>query len=287
MKSAVLFLIPVFGASISFGQNIGIGTDAPAFKLDVNGRIRIRHTNSTAGIFFDGPVNTQVGFIGTFDNNTIGMYGSVSGWSLLLNTQTGNVGIGTTAPTSDLDLNGLLRLRGGAPTNGAVLVSKDASGNTNWQRVYAFRTEGLFGNSDIIFSANQTSQLSFNNILAYNEGLVYLPNSSQFSVPVKGIYNFTVNVETYPNVSGKAGAVNLRLMRTRNGVSTILAKHYNSVYITDVNNYMPEMTRTITGDFKLEAGDIIWVQLNTAQSTIVYGAPESTNFCGRLVTQFF
>jgi hypothetical protein len=232
-------------------------------------------------------VNTQVGFIGTFDNNTIGMYGSVSGWSLLLNIQTGNVGIGTTAPTSDLDLNGLLRLRGGSPTNGAVLVSKDASGNANWQRVYAFRTEGLSGNSDIIFSANQTSQLSFNNILAYNEGLVYLPNNSQFSVPVKGIYNFTVNVETYPNVSGIAGNVNLRLMRTRNGISTILAKNMNSVFVSDVTNYRPEITRTITGDFKLEAGDIIWVQLNTAQSTIVYGAPESTNFCGRLVTQFF
>ncbi|MFW5658826.1 MAG: hypothetical protein ACOCZ8_02475 [Bacteroidota bacterium] len=45
-------------------------------------------------------------------------------------TETGNVGIGTTAPTAALDVDGALRFRTGA-TDGYVLTS-DASGNASW-----------------------------------------------------------------------------------------------------------------------------------------------------------
>lgn len=42
-----------------------------------------------------------------------------------------NVGIGTTAPTAPLDVNGAVRIRGGAPAAGRVLTS-DANGNASW-----------------------------------------------------------------------------------------------------------------------------------------------------------
>jgi hypothetical protein len=45
---------------------------------------------------------------------------------------TGNVGINTTSPTTTLDINGQIRVRGGAPANGKVLTS-DANGNATWQ----------------------------------------------------------------------------------------------------------------------------------------------------------
>lgn len=44
----------------------------------------------------------------------------------------GNLGLGTTAPTSQLDLTGQIRIRGGAPAAGRVLTS-DANGLATWQ----------------------------------------------------------------------------------------------------------------------------------------------------------
>ncbi len=45
--------------------------------------------------------------------------------------RTGNVGIGTTTPTQKLDIDGQVRIRGGAPGAGKVLTS-DANGNATW-----------------------------------------------------------------------------------------------------------------------------------------------------------
>lgn len=45
-----------------------------------------------------------------------------------------NVGIGSIVPTAKLDVDGLVRIRGGAPGAGKVLTS-DASGNATWQNV--------------------------------------------------------------------------------------------------------------------------------------------------------
>ncbi|MBX2902532.1 MAG: tail fiber domain-containing protein [Chitinophagales bacterium] len=44
----------------------------------------------------------------------------------------GNVGIKTPSPTSALDVNGNVRIRGGSPAAGKVLVSTDANGNATW-----------------------------------------------------------------------------------------------------------------------------------------------------------
>ncbi len=44
---------------------------------------------------------------------------------------TGNVGIGTTSPTTNLDVNGTIRIRGGSPGSGKVL-SSGADGTASW-----------------------------------------------------------------------------------------------------------------------------------------------------------
>jgi len=45
----------------------------------------------------------------------------------------GNVGIGTTAPTQKLDINGQIRIRGGGPAAGRVLTATGADGTATWQ----------------------------------------------------------------------------------------------------------------------------------------------------------
>ena len=90
---------------------IGTGSTSPAFKLDVDDRIRIKSGPGTsAGVWFNNINNTAtIAFMGTYDANTTGIYGNVSGWGLLMNTNTGNVGIGTATLTSKFNVNGSIR----------------------------------------------------------------------------------------------------------------------------------------------------------------------------------
>jgi hypothetical protein len=49
--------------------------------------------------------------MGIADDFTTGFYGNVSGWGLIMNTNTGNVGIGTLNPTYKLSVNGDIRTK--------------------------------------------------------------------------------------------------------------------------------------------------------------------------------
>jgi hypothetical protein len=95
--------------------NVGIGTTVsnPLYKMDIGDRIRLRSgTGSSAGIWMNDPTNTNViAFMGIADASTTGFYGSGSGWGLTMNTNTGNVGIGTLNPTYKLSVNGNVRAK--------------------------------------------------------------------------------------------------------------------------------------------------------------------------------
>ncbi|HUR31435.1 MAG TPA: tail fiber domain-containing protein, partial [Saprospiraceae bacterium] len=88
--------------------NVGIGTNSPAYILDVNGRMRIRHNVNTSGIWFNNSTNSDdVGFVGMQDNSHIGLYGdNGAGFKLVMNTTTGNVGVGVAAPTRAFEVKG-------------------------------------------------------------------------------------------------------------------------------------------------------------------------------------
>jgi hypothetical protein len=98
-----LFLFPVcsFLMFVAAAQNVGIGTTTPQYRLDVNGRMRIRSGGGSAGIWLNNNANdASPAFVGMESDNVVGFYGAgaPNGWGFTMNTVSGNIGIGTSVP---------------------------------------------------------------------------------------------------------------------------------------------------------------------------------------------
>jgi len=129
--------------------NVGIGTTSPAsgtklnivgggaasIDLSVNGRIQTGDANGAGGFFTNG--TTDDSFVGNnFSSsnniNNVGFWTNGVGWSAFnIVKSNGYVGINTQAPTTNLDVAGLIRIRGGNPAAGSVLKT-DANGLAYW-----------------------------------------------------------------------------------------------------------------------------------------------------------
>lgn len=104
---------PATAMDIKPNGNIGIGVTDQAYRLDVAGRMRVRSggdNNTSAGIYFNTNANTAPGaFVGMQTDNQVGFWGSGNGWSFVVNTTNGNVGIGTVSSHAPLQLgNGVV-----------------------------------------------------------------------------------------------------------------------------------------------------------------------------------
>jgi hypothetical protein len=119
------------GAEFRGSVSVGVTDPLYIYKMDIADRIRIRSgsVSSTAGIALNNSNNSLVSaFIGTNDLDMVGIYGSVSGWGLLMNTNTGAVGIGYQFPVAGYRLSvlgnqyidGLMKTSGGAEIGGDI-----------------------------------------------------------------------------------------------------------------------------------------------------------------------
>ncbi len=283
-------------AEVSNAQNnVGIGTTTPIVKLDVAGRLRLQHNaGETAGIYFDGTSSPQRSFIGTINNDHVGIYGAVAGWKFAFNVNNGFVGIGDANPTTTLDVNGGFRLRGTFPSKGHVLTSVDASGNADWQAPVAFKVSGLLNGASQNVNQISWTKVMFNSSLNYNIGLNFQPLLSQFLVAEKGVYSFTFQL-TY-DLNYYLHANTARLMRNRNGnISSINDFIYLRGGIDDngeisyTNGYIHS---SYEGNF--EAGDIVWLEVyidgpmdqNQVAKTSVNLWSNYSWFAGHLVARF-
>ncbi len=97
--------------SIVTSGKVGIGTSAPAQKLDIkNGRMRFTGSvtgGDAHGIEFTNNAGTEIrSFIGVLNDNTMGFYGFAgSGWSFLWDAVDGSVRIGTAQKATGYMLN--------------------------------------------------------------------------------------------------------------------------------------------------------------------------------------
>jgi hypothetical protein len=284
----------ILSASL-FAQNVGIGTSSPGYKLDVAGRIRVRHNaGQTAGIWFDGATLANKSFIGTLNDTTFGIYGGGAGWTIHMNTETGYVGINTALPTAELDINGVLRLRGSFPKKGSVLTSNDNAGNAAWADPVAFRVTGLSGGTDQSIAGDAWTQVMFNSTATYNLGLNYQGFLSQFLVAENGIYSFTAQLAFAEHVAMYRG---IRLMRNRNGsISTLTQQNQHTAQWTDGVVLLP-LDGLLAYEGQLQQGDVVWVEVyirkpimvsssrSYVNSTVLSTNTLSTWFAGHLVAR--
>ena len=157
--------------TIDGNGNVGIGTSTPATQLEVNGQVKI-----SGGSPASGKVLTCDGVgLATWQNpayslNGTNMYlvrfnGTNAGETSQIIDNGTNVGINTTSPTERLDINGSIRIRGGNPGNGKILVS-DNSGVASWQPLTAsnYTLNNAYdgngaGNGRIINATNGTVEI--------------------------------------------------------------------------------------------------------------------------------
>ena len=134
--------------------NIGIGliSSAPAYNIDaVFNTDAIFHLLGKGGSFNRSIFNldknnfstdqaaiqyslndTAQWLVGTLNNNNYRIFNFNSGNDdFVINYTTDNVGIGTPTPSAKLEVNGQIKITGGGPGAGKVLIS-DATGLASW-----------------------------------------------------------------------------------------------------------------------------------------------------------
>jgi hypothetical protein len=118
MKKSINVLVQFFTCSCLLAQNIGIGTTSPEYKLDVNGRMRVKtgtigNNSTSSGIWLeDYRTGINRAFVGMQDSIRFGVYGSGAngiGWGFNFNAVSGDVslpsgsiGLGTITPGYDI-----------------------------------------------------------------------------------------------------------------------------------------------------------------------------------------
>ena len=155
--------------------NTAIGNITPQYILDVADRIRLRgigNASSTAGIWFNNITNSStMGFLGVYDDNSLGFYGNGgAGWGFVMNTNSGNVGIGTVSPTQKLQVIGNICATGSISTCSDIRYKTAVTpvGNTldavmaihpiyyHWKK--EFKDKGFTDARQIGFSAQEVEQ---------------------------------------------------------------------------------------------------------------------------------
>ena len=172
--------------------NVGIGTTSPSYKLDVAGNIRVDST-SVAQIFLDSAASNDA--VLNFHENAsqkgkIGYDTSLGGIALVAGSGAfstadmvlldgGNVGIGTTSPTTTLDVRGDIKAEGAnTPTISVKDTTNDLVGRLRAANSYVYLTAD---HGDTVNSSRIVFQVDGDSSAYVTNGLFAAETSVQFT----------------------------------------------------------------------------------------------------------
>ena len=216
---------------------VGIGTNSPSSRLEIYGdqqNVEISNTSETdAGIIFNDAQATGSQYAkityGCGDNDL--NFLNASSTPRMVIESSGEVGIGTTAPTATLQVNGTFRYVDGNQAADKVLVS-DANGNATWQSLaqntYGTNNQGVSGTTDATLSSSSFVDMP-------EMSITFTPNHSV--VYVYFTFSAYANASAYP-----MEYVDFRILRngTVIGGSNCLVEDYDDVdgVVTSFNGAM-------------------------------------------------
>lgn len=227
----------VNGTQMDFSQSLSVTTvqTVPANKVWKIESVFFQNPNGAGtawNLAGNSGTNPPTSFIGTTDPKDVVI--KTNNNEIVRVTSSGNVGIGTPAPTAKLEVNGQIKITGGSPGDGKILTS-DASGTASWQSgsvlqvVYAEVTIPMVGTGTIPFD---------NTIPQITEGYEFLTAtitpksaSSYLLVEVNTMMSETVN-----HSDQLTGAI-FRDSNPNAIVAAFTDLSWNSVSVGSANNY--------------------------------------------------
>jgi hypothetical protein len=200
--------------------NVGIGTSTPAARLDVaggggdtidlnvNGRVRTGDSAGQGGVWLNG---TETQFVGQINTTTLGFWNG-GDWRVAVDNS-GNVGIGTSAPAQKLEVDGAVYTNG--EYSGFIA---DAFGDSRVGLIkYPYHFAGIWRTTDSpleIGRVNVTSlpgaPTSFTtDIFVSGNGFVGIGTSSPYvPLTVNGATGYYINANYYYITQGGTGPAN-------------------------------------------------------------------------------
>ena len=239
--------------SITNGGSVGIGTAAPASLFTVSGgestangknaAIQISNTASGGANWY-----LRAGATGT--NTPAGGLSIANDGAYVMDIDnTGNIGIGTSTPSTLLHVNGKLTISDGTQGNGKILMS-DANGKASWTSNTkalnpSFKVQGNAGQS---VGYNEEIQLNFTGISWDDAGTMSLNNG--YTVPLSGNYHFDVRVTWNEFFNENSAITYIECYVNGNAVDI----QYTNI---TVNLSYGNPTSTYSGLVQLNEGDVV------------------------------
>lgn len=163
----------------------------------------------------------------------------------------GKTGINTNFPSTALDVNGIIKIRGGAPANNKVLTS-DAIGIASW-KVIPVPTKIAFGIYRVLSSPQSINSNAFTKILFGEPEELGEANviASVFTAPETATYHFDASV-MFALPSGADVALRLVVRDASNSVIRNYETRENGSTASTEKNFSVSTTTALTTGQKVE-----------------------------------
>jgi hypothetical protein len=215
---------------IGINGNLGVGTQSPSDRLHVQGSIRMADGNQQAGYI---PVSDANGKMTWTDPSTVATADDgdwITSGTNMYNSNTGNVGIGVSAPLDKLHVNGSIRMVDGNQTAGDIPVS-DANGKMTWTDP----SNIIAGGVEAAHNSNSTE-----GFVQSTQGIAW-KGAGSVTADAQGPGTYLVLVSARVKISGGSGTDNLQFRVSAesstctdvNSESTGVLENYNDIR----NNY--------------------------------------------------